>query len=73
MSTAVINSVGNGKEFKVVAIGMQRRHEDQEILAFPECSDWSDTEKKDKREINNASWISAPFSAILFQQLEMEQ
>lgn len=65
--------MGKGKEFKVVATGMQRRREDQEILASPECSDWLDTEKKDKREINNASWISAPFLAILFQQLEMEQ
>lgn len=39
MSTGVINSVGNDSGLKVVAMGMQRRGADQEILASAEFGD----------------------------------
>lgn len=39
MSTGVINSAGNDSGLKVVAMGMQRRGADQEILAAPEFGD----------------------------------
>lgn len=52
---------GKWSEFKIVAGGMQRKGEDQEILTSAEFDDWLVIKKKDKRVINNACWTSDSF------------